>query len=432
MMGVGLAALNKLAGLPLLDRLGARRPVEHAVFTATRGGFRTVGAANRAFTASKRRGDAARPQAAERTDLFDLAPTEEQDMILRTVREFSQEQLRPQASAADENASPPETVLARAGELGVTLVNIPEELGGVATERSTVTNVLVAEALAHGDLGMAVAVLAPTAVANALVLWGDAYQQSTYLPAFVGDEPPAAAFAVAEPRPLFDPFVLETKAYRTGDGFVLTGVKSLVPRAGADELFLVAADIDGRGPGLFLVESSTPGLSVAADPSMGLRAAGLGTVHLDRVTVPSSALLGEGSRQVYAESIRLSRLGWAALATGTAKAVLDYVIPYVNEREAFGEPISHRQGVAFTVADIGTELEGLRLTCYRAAARAERGLPHAREVALARKLAADKGMAIGSDGVQLLGGHGFVKDHPVERWYRDLRAIGLTEGVVLV
>ena len=112
--------------------------------------------------------------------------------------------------------------------------------------------------------------------------------------------------------------------------------------------------------------------------------------------------------------------------------MLDYVIPYVNEREAFGEPISHRQAVAFTVADIAIELEGMRLATLRAASRADQGKAFAREAALARQLCADKGMQIGSDGVQLLGGHGYVKEHPVERWYRDLRATGVMEGALLV
>jgi hypothetical protein len=125
-------------------------------------------------------------------------------------------------------------------------------------------------------------------------------------------------------------------------------------------------------------------------------------------------------------------LAWCALATGTAHAVLDYVSEYVNDRRAFGEPISHRQSVAFAVANIAIELEGLRLATYRAAARLDAGEDAIREVALARSLAARHAMAIGSDGVQLLGGHGYVKDHPVERWYRDLRAAALMEGAVLV
>ena len=127
--------------------------------------------------------------------------------------------------------------------------------------------------------------------------------------------------------------------------------------------------------------------------------------------------------------MRLSRLAWCALAVGTGQAVLDYVTPYVNEREAFGEPISHRQSVAFMVADIAIELQAMRLVTYKAASarRRRQGLLAARSRWPA-SCAPSKGMQIGLDGVQLLGGHGFVKEHPVERWYRDLRAIGVMEG----
>ena len=119
-------------------------------------------------------------------------------------------------------------------------------------------------------------------------------------------------------------------------------------------------------------------------------------------------------------------------AVGTGQAVLDYVTPYVKEREAFGEPIAHRQSVAFMVANIAIELQGMRLLTYKAAGRVAQGKDASREIALARRICAERGMGIGNDGVQLLGGHGFVKEHPVERWYRDLRAIGLMEGAVLV
>lgn len=163
---------------------------------------------------------------------------------------------------------------------------------------------------------------------------------------------------------------------------------------------------------------------------MGLRAASLTRLKLDGVVVEESALLG--SADDYREAVRLSRVAWAGLAVGTGKAVLDYVKEYVKTREAFGEPIAHRQSVAFMVANIAIELEGLRLVTLKAASRLEQGRDAAREVALARRLAADYGMKIGTDGVQLLGGHGFVKEHPVERWYRDLRAVAVMEGVVLV
>jgi alkylation response protein AidB-like acyl-CoA dehydrogenase len=263
-------------------------------------------------------------------------------------------------------------------------------------------------------------------------MWGTAEQQSTYLPAFTGDDPPVAALAIQEPRALFDPFVLTTSARRTPDGFRLDGVKSMVPRGAECELFLVAADLEGQWPALFLVESATDGVALEAEPAMGLRAAARTRLVLDAVDVPSSALLGAGSIEDYRACVRASRLAWAALGGGTARAVLDYVTPYVNEREAFGEPISHRQSVAFMVADIAIELEGLRLVTYRAASRTDQGKDAGREIALARRLAAERAMQIGTDGVQLLGGHGFVKEHPVERWYRDLRAVGLAEGGVLV
>jgi alkylation response protein AidB-like acyl-CoA dehydrogenase len=431
LMGVGLAMLNKLAGAGVVDRLGLRKPVETVVYQGTRAGFRAAATAGRTFKAVQKLNKPERLPTGPERGLLDLTPTEEQQMIVETVSDFAAEQVRPRAAEADEACSTPVEVFAKASELGISLLGVPEALGGVGTERSAVTNVLVAEAMAHGDLGLAVSVLAPSAVSTALVLWGNADQQATYLPPFVGEDVPAAALAILEPRPLFDPLVLKTTARRTSGGFIIDGVKSLVPRASSAELFIVAANLEGRGPALFVLESSTAGVAVEAEPAMGLRAAAMGRLVLERVTVPETALLGEDPSAAYRECIRLSRLAWCGLAIGTGKAVLDYVIPYVNGRVAFGEPVSHRQGVAFKVADIGIELEGMRLVTYRAASRAEQGKSYAREVALARKLCSDKGMQIGSDGVQLLGGHGYVKEHPVERWYRDLRAIGIAEGIVL-
>jgi alkylation response protein AidB-like acyl-CoA dehydrogenase len=313
------------------------------------------------------------------------------------------------------------------------MLGVPEELGGVVDERSAVTSVLIGEALAHGDMGLAFAALAPAAVSTALGLWGDADQQATYLPPFVSDDVPAAALALLEPQPLFDPRHIKTKARRAeGGGFTLEGVKSLVPRAADAELFVIAADLEGTGPALFVVESSTTGIFTEPEPAMGLRAATTSRLVLDNASVNGTALLGEGDPKVFADCVQRARLGWCALAVGTAQAVLDYVVPYVNERVAFGEPISHRQAVAFAVSNIAIELEGMRLATYRAAARADQDRDFAHATTLARQLCSEKGMAIGSEGVQLLGGHGYVKEHPVERWYRDLRAAGLMEGALLV
>jgi alkylation response protein AidB-like acyl-CoA dehydrogenase len=353
-------------------------------------------------------------------------------MLQDSVRDFALTKLRAAAEEADAACAAPGELLGQAAELGLTMVGVPEELGGVVEKRSAVTAALLTEALAQGDMGIAVACQASAGVSTALGLWGDADQQSTYLPELVGENPPAAALALLEPRALFNPFELQTRARSTDGGYLLDGVKSLVPRAGEDELFIVAAQLDDRGPALFIVESGYDGISVEPEPAMGVRAAATGRLTFDGVKLPDGALLGGGDRDVYRDCVQLGRLGWCALAVGTGQAVLDYVIPYVNQRKAFGEPISHRQAVAFTVANIAIELDGMRLATYRASSRVDQGLPFAREATLARRLCAERGMAIGSDGVQLLGGHGYVKEHPVERWYRDLRSAGVMEGGLLL
>lgn len=430
-MAIGLRALNRLAGSPAIDRFGLRQPTERLLHGASKTTIRTAATAGRTFVAAQRLSRPARQPKARQGDLFDLTPDDEQRMLTESVRQFALARLRPAAHAADAQCASPADLLAQSSELGLTMIGVPEALGGVVEQRSAVTSVLISETLAQGDVGIALACLAPAAVCTALSLWGDAEQQATYLPAFVGQNVPAGALAVIEPQPLFDPFALRTTARRAGGGYVLGGVKALVPRAAEGELFVVAAELTGQGPALFLVESSARGISVEAEPAMGLRAAATGRLIFEDVHLAAGALLGGGGRGVFAECVALARLGWCALAVGASQAVLDYVIPYVKDRTAFGESISNRQAVAFAVADIAIELEGMRLATYRAATRVDGDQTFAREVALARRLCAEHGMTIGSQGVQLLGGHGYVKEHPVERWYRDLRAAGLMEGALL-
>ena len=353
-------------------------------------------------------------------------------MLQEACRDFAAAEIRPAAQQADFDRSAPDELLAQANELGINMLGVPEELGGVMHEQAAVTSVLIAEALAHGDMGIAYAALAPGAVATAIGHWGTAEQEAIYLPAFAGEDTPAAALAILEPQPLFDPLKLQTRARRDGEDWVLDGVKSLLARPDKCELFIVAAEAEGLGPALFVIESGGSGLSVEDEPAMGLRPAATGRLLLEGVRLPAGALMAEGKREAYLECVQRARVAWCALAIGAAQAVLDYVKRYVNERTAFGEPISNRQAVAFGVADIGIETDGMRLVTYRAASRADQGRDFAREASLARRLCTEKGMQIGSEGVQLLGGHGFVKEHPVERWYRDLRAAGVMEGALLV
>ena len=432
-LDVGLALITPIVGQDFLDKHNLRGPLNRSLQYGVKQVFSAAGASARQFKRIQGIGKAPTRLKASGAHYFDLTPDDDQKMILETVEDFAKEILRPAARHADDAATYPPDLNAKAAELGITAINIPEDFDGIAAHRSTVTNALVAEALAYGDMGLALPILAPGGVASALTHWGSADQQATYLREFAGENVPQACVAIAEPHALFDPTALKTTAVRTPSGYRLNGVKSLVPAAADAELFIVGAQLSGK-PTLFIVESSTKGVSIKADPSMGIRAAALGRVDLDNVSVPLSARLGEddATDDDYSEAIALARLGWAALAVGTAHAVLDHVMPYIKERQAFGEPIAHRQAVAFMTANIAIELDGLRLITWRGASRAEQGLSFAREAALAKRLGTDKGMQIGLDGVQLLGGHGYTKEHPVERWYRDLRAIGVAEGVVVI
>src|SRR3954454_23268902 len=208
-IGYAVAALNRLARSELLDRVGLRKHAEQTVFTVTQGCFRTATSAGRAFAqAGHHSRPGARAAATPNTGVFDLTPTDDEQMPVDVVTELAAEVLRPAAGDAHPPCSAPPPGppggLAASPESGLPLLGVPESLGGISEERAVMAGALVAEALAHGDLGLAVATLAPGAVATAIATWGTDRQQRTYLPAFTGDDVAAAALALTEPRPLFD------------------------------------------------------------------------------------------------------------------------------------------------------------------------------------------------------------------------------------
>ncbi|MBP9713957.1 MAG: acyl-CoA dehydrogenase family protein [Sterolibacterium sp.] len=428
-VGTVLGMLSRFADAPFVRKHALNKTAEKVVYLSTRTGFQAISQASKLFKPAKPQGSASRlALPGHTTDLFDCNITEEQQMMKDSVQQFALEVLRPQAHDADAASTCPADLHERAQELGLMMFAVPEAHGGAADERALLTNVLVAEALGKGDMGQALAILTPLSVANALTQWGTAEQQATYLPPFAGDAPLLATIAINEARPLFNPLEPATTATPTaeGDGWLLNGIKTQVPLAARSALWLVSAKTPG-GPRLFIVEAGTSGVGVRPAGSMGLHAAEIGDLSFENVRLPKSALLGDDSFD-YTQFLDYATLGWCALAIGCVEAVLEYVIPYCNEREAFGEPISHRQAVAFMVANIAIELESMRMLTYRAANRVDLGLPWHREAFLARTLAQEKAMEIGSNGVQLLGGHGFTKEHPVERWYRDLRAVAVLHG----
>ena len=417
--GRALAVLNRVAQADWPDRLKLRKPFEKLLYSGSRTGFRM--ASSRAAKQGKS------PRKADPDGLFDLSLSDEQQMLVEMLEGFAAEVLRPAAHDADASASLPADLLKQALDLGLTHYGVGEVHGGMAGERTIVTNALIAEALARGDLSLAAALLVPLSAANCIRRWASAEQQAKWLPAFVAEDgAPLIAIAVGEPQLLADPAALKTVARRRGRDYLLSGEKCLVIR-GLDAGQLLVAAQASDGPALFLVDARAKGVERRAEPAMGLKAAGTARIRLKGVKVEASHRLA-ADRFDYQAFLDLSGLAWCALALGTAQAALDYVIGYCNEREAFGEPISHRQGVAFMVADIAIELDAMRLMVWRACALAERGEAFHREAYLARLLCAEKAMKIGTDAVQLLGGHGFTQEHPAERWYRDLRAVAILAG----
>ena len=416
--GQALSMLSKLAQADWPDRLKLRKPFEKLVYNGSRASFRL--AAGRAAGKPRQ----ARPAA---DDLFDLSLSDEQQMLVEMLQGFALEVLRPAAHEADAQARVPAALINQARELGLAHYGVGEAQGGLAGERTVLSNALIAESLAQGDFSLAAALLLPLSAANCIRRWGSPAQQAAWLPAFVSEAgADAFALAVSEPGVLSDPGRPATRARKRGKHYLLDGEKALV-LGGLEACRLIVSAQAGDGPGLFIVDATSKGISRRAEPGMGLRACGLARVRLKGVKVPTERRLAAADFDFQA-FLDHSALALCALAVGTAQAALDYVTTYCNERQAFGEPISHRQGVAFMVADIAIELDAMRLLLWRACTRAEAGLPFRREAYLARLFCAEKAMKIGSDAVQLLGGHGFTQEHPVERWYRDLRSVAVLAG----
>ena len=426
LMGAGLAALREVAGSPVVDRFGLRPTLQRAIFEGTRRGFGLVGTlAAKAPSKPRKSPDF---EKAARPVLFDLNPSDEQEMLVEMLQRFSTEVLREHARAADDASALPTEVVEAWDQLGMVEMLLPEAYGGLAEDRSPLTIALVIEALSHGDAGMAWGLLASVSSALLLLDHGTDAQRSERLPLFTGETRAGASMALQEPTVLFDPRKLQTVAEPVGDGWVLHGRKTLVARAADASFFLVSARTE-RGPAIFIVDADTTGVRIVDEPAMGLRSAGVADLELTAVAVGADALVGgEVSREMYLDVLARSRTAWCAVACGVAAATHEFVGPYANERVAFGEPISHRQAVAFRIADMALETQAMRMLMLRAASRLEYGIDAASAVGAARRLAAEKGMYIGTNGVQLLGGHGFVKEYLMELWYRNLRGAGILEG----
>jgi alkylation response protein AidB-like acyl-CoA dehydrogenase len=364
--------------------------------------------------------------------MISFQPSEEQQTVREAMRDFAAQAMRGAAREYDEASALPQAFLDQAWELGLTATQIAEPYGGYGAERSPLTNAIVLEELAFGDATLAAAALAPSAFAYALLDQGSEAQRKAYLPALCGARFATAALAIAEPVPDFDAFAPRTRARRENGSYVLDGRKCFVSMGDRAGHFLVVAGSDA-GLDAFLVARDAPGVTVTeVEKNLGLRALPTVGLELRGVTVPLENRLGGARGADVARVVNRSRVALAALLTGLSRAVLEYCVPYAKERVAFGEPIARKQSIAFRLAEMHMEVECSRWLVWKAASELQRGDDATRGAHLARAYAAEKAMWISDNGIQVLGGHGFIREHPVEMWYRNARTLGVLEGLVSV
>jgi acyl-CoA dehydrogenase len=368
--------------------------------------------------------------------MLSFEPSEEQAMVKETIASFATDQMEPVSREMDESCSVSPDIVKTGWELEIISSSVPEEYGGFGEGPSALTGVMAYEELAHGDLSAALHLCSPTVTAYTVLLEGTEEQKQAMLPAACGEAFVASGAAVVEPRFSFDASALMTSAVRDGEEYVLKGQKCLVPLAAdSDNLLVFATTNPGAGfSGVeaFIVPKAVENLTISEpEQNMGLKALSTYEVELKDVRVPLSAKVG-GEGIDYLNLLSRSRLALAAMAIGLMRRAAEHSRDYAKERIAFGDPIGSRQAIAFMVAEMFMETDASRMLVWEAAWRADRGEEFAKEAALAKNYAAQKCMQVCDGGVQVMGGHGYVRDNMPELWFRNARAFTTLEGMVMV
>jgi len=356
--------------------------------------------------------------------MIDFEPTEEQALIVETVRQFAENEIRPVARSSEESASLPADVLSAAHELGLVANGLPEAYGG-GGEPSAVTGCLITEELAWGDLAIALAILSPSLLGIPVACYGSEEQKRAILPMLCGESFTPGSLAVVEPRFDSDAFRPSTTAKQDGKGWVLEGAKCRVPWIDGGSHLIVLASEEGR-PQAFLVPRDAAGLKVERESNLGTRALPLVELGLSGVRLPADARLGGQDGAEVREIINRGRIGLAAAAVGVARATFEVARDYAKERETFGAPIATRQSIAFKLADMAIEIDGARLLTWEAAVALDAGQPTTRLATLAYGQARQTALRAADDAVQILGGYGFIRDYLPELHLRN--AAGFISG----
>jgi acyl-CoA dehydrogenase len=364
--------------------------------------------------------------------MYSFEPSEEQQMLIDTVARYASSNLRPASHDADEESQVPISLIKKGWELGVLQASTPEKYGGFG-EHSAVTGVLAAEEMAYGDLAGSLCVMTPGLFAIPLLLHGSEEQKNEYLPAIVeGDWSPYTA-AMIEPHFNYDPSELMTTATLDGNHYSITGEKSYVPFANEAKIMLVYASLEGTTQA-FIVPCDTEGIQIGERQKMlGVNAYPLYSVKFDRAKVPVNKRLGGAEGHDFQPILASIFLASAATALGVSKAALEYAINYAKDRDVFGVKVAQKQAIAFMLAEMATEIEAIRVLTWEAAWMMDVGKEEAfKEAYLAYTGAADMAMMVTDRAVQILGGHGYIREHPVEKWMREGRSFSNLLGIAII
>ncbi|MEE8311933.1 MAG: acyl-CoA dehydrogenase family protein [Candidatus Binatia bacterium] len=361
--------------------------------------------------------------------MIDLRLDEEQQLFQQTLSAFAAEQVRPAAHEADETGTIPASIIDQAWELGLVQSSVPEAYGGFGQSPCAVTGTVIAEGLAEGDLAVALHALSPRLVIDPVLHLGSEEQKKSILPRYCGNSFIAGSAAVLEPRWDFALDKIATTARKEGSDYLLSGHKCYVPLArDAGDIVVYARDEDGV-IGAFLVDPGAAGVEIGErEKNMGVRGLETYEVVLGDCRIAASARLGTDALPM----LRRARVAQSAMALGVAKASLDYAIDYAKERDVFGVKVAQKQAIAFMLADMAIEIDACRLVNWEAAWNLDQNNDAVREVAMAHRYAAETVMTVTDDGLQVLGGHGFIRDHPVEMWARNARGFTIFEGLASV
>ena len=360
-----------------------------------------------------------------------LMPTPEAADLIELTREIADKEMRPRVDDAERTGTFPRDVFLTLGRAGLLSLPYPEEYGGGAQPYEVYLQVLeeIAAAWASVGVGTSVHVLSCFGLFHA----GTAEQRQEWLPGMLGGEL-LGAYCLSEAHAGSDPAAMRTRAVRDGDDYVITGSKAWITHAGHADFYQVMArtsDEGGKGISCFLVPAGAPGLTAGKpEDKMGLMGSTTATMAFDGVRVPARRRLGaEGQGLAIAlAGLDSGRLGIAAVATGVAQAALDVAVRYAKEREAFGKPIIGHQGLAFLLADMAAAVESARATYLYAARLKDAGRPFSRQASIAKLVATDNAMKVTTDAVQVLGGAGYTRDFPVERYMRETKVMQIFEG----